>query len=60
MKRHQVAPGCFFEPDEDQAVNPVVGTNKKSALTNTPKPYYRQYVIELLNWMTFQMILFLG
>ena len=41
MKRHQVAPGCFFEPDEDQAVNPVVGTNKKSALTNTPKPYYR-------------------
>ena len=41
MKRHQVAPGCFFEPDEDQAVNPVVGTNKKSALTNTPKLYYR-------------------
>jgi hypothetical protein len=36
----QVAPGCFFTPEEVIAVNPIVG-KKTSMLTNTPKPFYR-------------------
>jgi hypothetical protein len=36
----QVAPGCFFTPEEDTSINPTVG-KKTSMLTNTPKPFYR-------------------
>ena len=36
----QVAPGCFFTPEEDMPANPVVG-KKTSMLTKIPKPYYR-------------------
>ena len=38
--RHTVAPGCFFIPEEDTPVNPIVG-KKTSVLTKLPKPYYR-------------------
>jgi len=40
MTLHRVAPGCFFTPEEDTPINPVVG-KKTSMLTNTPKPFYR-------------------
>ena len=36
----QVAPGCFFTPEEDTPINPTVG-KKTYVPTNTPKPYYR-------------------
>ena len=36
----QVAPGCFFTPEEETVTNPVVG-KKTSVLPNTPTPYYR-------------------
>ena len=31
MKKHYIAPGCFFEPaEDDEVVDPVVGVNKGS------------------------------
>jgi len=36
----QVAPGCFFTPEEDTPINPTVG-KKTYVPTNTPKLYYR-------------------
>jgi hypothetical protein len=37
----QVAPGCFFTPEEDTPINPTVG-KKTYVPTNTPKLYYKR------------------
>ena len=39
-KRHHVAPGCFFEPAEDEVINPVRGVNKGSLAFGDS--YYRR------------------
>ena len=39
-KRHHVAPCCFFEPAEDEVVNPVVGVAKRSI--SFGDSYYRR------------------
>ena len=39
-KRHHVAPGCFFEPAEDEVINPVRGVNKGSIAFGDS--YYRR------------------
>ena len=40
MKRHRIAPGCFFEPAEDEVEDPVVGVNKGSIAFGDS--YYRR------------------
>ena len=39
-KKHFIAPGCFFEPAEDEVVNPVVGVAKRSI--SFGHSYYRR------------------
>ena len=39
-KRHNVAPGCFFEPAEDEVINPIKGVNKGSI--SFGDSYYRR------------------
>ena len=39
-KRHNVAPGCFFEPAEDEVINPIQGVNKGSI--SFGDSYYRR------------------
>ena len=41
MKRHRIAPGCFFEPAEDEVEDPVVGVNKSSIAFGDS--YYRRH-----------------
>ena len=45
MKRHRIAPGCFFEPAEDEVEDPVVGVNKGS-ITFGDSFYRRRSTIE--------------
>ena len=45
MKRHNVAPGCFFEPAEDEPINPVMGVNK-SSISFGDAHYRRRSTIE--------------
>ncbi len=41
MKIHRVAPGCFFEPaEDDEVVDPVMGVNKGSIAFGDS--YYRR------------------
>ena len=41
MKRHFIAPGCFFEPaEDDEVVDPVLGVNKGSIAFGDS--YYRR------------------
>ena len=44
-KRHFIAPGCFFEPEEDEAINPIEGVNKGS-ITFGDSFYRRRSTIE--------------
>ena len=39
-KKHFIAPGCFFEPEEDEADNPVIGVTKRSI--SFGDTYYRR------------------
>ena len=39
-KKHFIAPGCFFEPEEDEADNPVMGITKESI--SFGDAYYRR------------------
>jgi len=46
MKRHFIAPGCFFEPaEDDEVVDPVLGVNKGS-ITFGDSFYRRRSTIE--------------
>jgi hypothetical protein len=38
--KHFIAPGCFFEPEEDEADNPVIGVTKRSI--SFGDTYYRR------------------
>ena len=41
MKKHYIAPGCFFEPaEDDEVVDPVLGVNKGSIAFGDS--YYRR------------------
>ena len=44
-KRHNVAPGCFFEPAEDEVINPLKGVNKGS-ISFGDSHYRRRSTIE--------------
>ena len=45
-RRRSVAPGCFFEPaDDDIPVNPVIG-KKRGSIHFDESPYYRKSVLE--------------
>ena len=44
-KRHFIAPGCFFEPEEDEVINPIEGVNKGS-ITFGDSFYRRRSTIE--------------
>jgi len=45
-RRRSVAPGCFFEPaDDDIPVNPVIG-KKRSSIHFDESPYHRKSVLE--------------
>ena len=39
-RRHFIAPGCFFEPAEDEVINPIQGVNKGSI--SFDDSYYRR------------------
>ena len=39
-KKHFIAPGCFFEPAEDEVINPIQGVNKGSI--SFGDSYYRR------------------
>ena len=44
-KRHNVAPGCFFEPAEDEVINSIKGVNKGS-ISFGDSHYRRRSTIE--------------
>jgi len=47
MSRHQVAPNCFFEPDDsEETCNPIRGTNKTSHAPKEPVLYVRTSVLD--------------
>ena len=46
MKRHNVAPGCYFEPDESEVlVDPIVG-KKSGTISEEPKLYRRKSILD--------------
>ena len=42
IKRNKVAPGCYFIPDEDEAINPVVGKRLGGLLPPEPSVFSRK------------------
>ena len=46
MKRHNVAPGCYFEPDESEVLeDPIVG-KKSGTISEEPKLYRRKSILD--------------
>jgi len=46
MKRHNVAPGCYFEPDESEVlIDPIVG-KKSGTISEEPKLYRRKSILD--------------
>ena len=46
MKRHSVAPGCYFEPDESEVlIDPIVG-KKSGTISEEPKLYRRKSILD--------------
>ena len=46
MKRHTVAPGCYFEPDESEVlIDPIVG-KKSGTISEEPKLYRRKSILD--------------
>ena len=46
MKRHNVAPGCYFEPDESKIlIDPIVG-KKSGTISEEPKLYRRKSILD--------------
>ena len=46
MKRHNVAPGCYFEPDESEVLeDPIVG-KKSGMISEEPKLYRRKSILD--------------
>ena len=46
MKRHNVAPGCYFEPDESEVlIDPIVG-KKSGTISEEPKLYRRESILD--------------
>ena len=46
MKRHNVAPGCYFEPDESEVFeDPIVG-KKSGTISEEPKLYRRKSILD--------------
>ena len=46
MKRHNVALGCYFEPDESEVLeDPIVG-KKSGTISEEPKLYRRKSILD--------------
>ena len=46
MKRHNVAPGCYFEPDESEIlIDPIIG-KKSGTISEEPKLYRRKSILD--------------
>ena len=46
MKRHNVAPGCYFELDESEVLeDPIVG-KKSGTISEEPKLYRRKSILD--------------
>ena len=46
MKRHNVAPSCYFEPDESEVlIDPIVG-KKSGTISEEPKLYRRKSILD--------------
>ena len=46
MKKHNVAPGCYFEPDESEVlIDPIVG-KKSGTISEEPKLYRRKSILD--------------
>ena len=46
MRRHNVAPGCYFEPDESEVlIDPIVG-KKSGTISEEPKLYRRKSILD--------------
>ena len=46
MRRHNVAPGCYFEPDESEVLkDPIVG-KKSGTISEEPKLYRRKSILD--------------
>jgi hypothetical protein len=42
MKKNKLAPGCYFIPEEDEAINPVVGKRLGGLLPPEPSVFKRR------------------
>ena len=42
MKSNKLAPGCYFIPEEDEAINPVVGKRLEGLLPPEPSVFKRR------------------
>ena len=46
MKRHNVAPGCYFEPDESEVPKDPIGGKKSGTISEESKLYRRKLILD--------------